>query len=177
MIFSLIICNTISIFAFDFTWDLGGIGFESMYDINNEEYAFGLNLRMLNLFLDNEKSSIGLQIVPISYSYSKYYNGHVVSFANIILYWNLLPFFYEYNAGISYRFGPFVSVSPLNFTNFHFGECIINTGLIITAFEIFDIEIGYKYLNNNDRHSVYINLNTRFVGFLVFAMFGASIFK
>ena len=130
---------------------------------------FDFNLKFLNFFFD--LLIVGTEIIPVEYNYSKFYDGHRVSFLNTKLYVNLL-FNNEYNFMFGdvcdknrLILGPFIAVSPLNIPNYHLDNYIVDVGLKFAyaeplATSLLNIEIGSKYLKHDHKRSFFINVSS-----------------
>ena len=124
---------------------------------------FCFNIKMFDQFFQAPVLPLVLEIIPAAYSYSKFYDNHLISLLNTKLsFGGLGPRrgFLDFSVIL----GPFVSISPLNFPNYHADNYILDTGLRFAfmddAATFFDLEIGYKYYKQNRDHAIYINLST-----------------
>jgi len=124
---------------------------------------FCFNIKMFDQFFQAPVLPLVLEIVPATYSYSKFYDGHIVSFLSAKLSrGGLGPRRGFLDFGII--LGPFISISPLIFPEYNSDNYIFDAGLRFAWIDdiatFFDLEIGYKYYKQNRDHAIYINLST-----------------
>jgi len=164
----------------EFTWNFCSMGAGTIYS------DFDFNLKALNFFFQPEfystdivfKSPFGVEIVPITYDYSKFYGGNIVSFMSAKLYLNLMPEqYHSYKGGPNVYdiIGPFVSVRALNNFPFRSDNYIIDAGLKFTAttdmLTLVDIEIGSKYFRKTREQTIFINASVSIlIPFVFFAL-------
>ena len=149
----------------NFVWGIGEIGVGA---INSK---FDFNLKIFDLFFQHDISPLGLEIIPITYNYSKFYDGHMVSFLNTKLYFRFLSTNLgecSGHGGLASIMSPFVSASALTISNNSSYNYIMDAGLKIAFFgvecdrsySILNIELGYKYLKQNHEKIFFINLSS-----------------
>ena len=124
---------------------------------------FHFNIKMFDQFFQAPVLPLVLEIIPAAYSYSNFYDGHLVSFLNTKLsFGGLGPRHGFLDFGV--LLGPFISISPLNFPDYRAGNYILDAGLRFAFMDdraaLFDLEIAYKYFKQKDDHAIYINLST-----------------
>jgi hypothetical protein len=150
------------IFSVDFGFGTvgGGINYSNGNKLQGE---FDFNL--LNFYMENNPTGLGIQIIPAEYKYSNIFDGHFVGFFNPTVYWNVFGIlFKEKEYGLDYTiFGPFVNINWFNIINFGkvaFDETVFEAGirfrLKIPLMDIFCVESGYRYFNN--RHNYFIRI-------------------
>ena len=156
-------------FIFGFDTGILGIGFS--YTIENN-FAFEFTANLANFYIENTTTCIGIEFIPLNYSYSSHSKEHILSFTKFYLYWNIYELLTKNHPykGILWldggnndrgTFGPFFSIQAINLTNFeNFNTNICySAGIRITKKSLFkdsniisiyssNMEIGYKYLNN-----------------------------
>jgi hypothetical protein len=146
-----------------FKWDVGGAGIGYIYS------DFDFNYKLFDLFFEHELSPFGLEIIPIIYDYSKFYDGHIVSFFNAKLYFTFFSNLglkpsdediYVYDNSHKHIWSPFISIRVLNIPDYHSYNYIIDAGLKFAFLRACDIEIGSKYFKKDRNHTIYINLST-----------------
>jgi hypothetical protein len=124
---------------------------------------FHFNIKMLDQFFHAPALPLVLEIIPATYSYSKFYDGHLVSFLTTKLSFGGLDMRGRFLT-LSAIFGPFISISPLNFPNYRPDNYILDSGLRFAMMDkhatLLDLEIGSKYFKQNRNHTIYINLST-----------------
>jgi len=124
---------------------------------------FYFNLKMYNQFFQATALPLVLEIIPATYSYSKFYDGPILSFLSTKLSLGSLDSRGSF-LSISVIFGPFISISPLNFPNYRPDNYILDSGLRFAVLDkhstLIDLEIGSKYFKQNRNHTIYISLST-----------------
>ena len=148
----------------NFVWSFGEIG------IGAVDSEFDFNFKLFNLFLRHELSPFGLEIIPVTYNHSNFYDGRIVSFLNTKVY--LSPgsrFADEHSRGAPFGgiISPFIGVRALNIPNFHSYNYIIDVGLKWALYfghgavlNFFNLEVGYEYFKQNREHTAFISLST-----------------
>ena len=177
-------------YFFGFDTGILGIGFSYAPENN---FAFDFSANLLNIYMEDTTSFIGIEFTPLNYSYSSHTNEHVLSFTKLYIYWNVYEFltrnhpykgilWFDGDSNDRRVFGPFFSIQTSNFSNFE----NFNTNVCYSAgiklskkslfgnsnvFSIFssNVEIGYRY--NNERHSVYFNIGLSPAGIVLTPVF------
>jgi hypothetical protein len=161
-------------------FDIGALGVGTSHIRN--KFNFDLNANLFNLHIENSTTNVGIEFIPINYSYSISNNKHLLSFSTLYLYWNLYDFFRKNNSidfDYKYIFGPFFSIRTFHINNFEYfsNDIIIYAGLkytrswigaigakkMLVAFP--NIEAGYKYFNDN--HSIYVTISFSHTGIIL----------
>ena len=159
----------------NFIIGIGEIGAGTIYS------DFNFNLRILDLFIQHEISPFALEIIPVEYNYSNFYDGHILSFLNTKLYFSSLSFGlgHHHSGGrsiyipIAFIASPFVSVRALNIPNFNSYNYIIDAGFKFAvfvaannfAYSIINLEIGSKYFKQTKEHTIFISLSSSLIPF------------
>jgi hypothetical protein len=132
--------------------------------------------------MEDINSNIGIEFSPFN-GWFNINSDSLMSFLNTGIHYNLYNIWNESEAersGSNYVFiGPFVSLNYLqlrDYSEFSFKDFQINSGIKIMAminffepdenkgglplgFQIFNIELGYRFRNNNE-HRFYFSINT-----------------
>jgi hypothetical protein len=157
--------------------DFGSIGGGINY--STEKHIKGhFTIDIGDIYYENKITGLGLEIIPINYTYSKIYEDHLMSFLNFNIFWNILEFPLKINKGeYGNIIGPFFSINYLNLINFNslsFDNVIYTYGLRITlkqGLEYYDtifghtrtllsIEGGYKNINRS--HNIFLTIKFGF---------------
>ena len=168
-------------FKFIKGFDTGILSFGISYGTGNT-FAYDLNANLINIYIENVKTGLGIEFIPINYSYSINANKHLLSFSKLYLYWNMdtvlgINIDAGHDGGTTLIFGPFFSIQTLNlvnFENFNF-NISYSAGIKFTRKETghinwgqgdprkfrtssmsSNIELGYNYSSN--RHSIYFTI-------------------
>jgi hypothetical protein len=163
----------------DFAFNLANIGWGM--DIGNTKYH-QINLNFCNLFMEDINSNIGIEFSPFN-GWFNINSDSLMSFLNIGFHYNLSNHWNESESersGSNYIFiGPFVSLNYLqlrDYNEFSFNDFQVNSGIKFLAminffepsegkgglplgFQMFNIELGYRFRNNNE-HRFYFSINT-----------------
>ena len=154
-----------------FAWDLNYSG--------NKIFTNGLSVGLLDCYIEEAKTGIGFEIIPIQYQYLQ--KKHIGTILHFTIYWNILNLFIRDNNyhGDDYSIiGPFVSMDYPNwiFTdNFTFKNYLLTIGFRYTLrpvshglyVPIASIEGGYRNLNGTNNY--YLNVRIHF--FSILALF------
>ena len=137
---------------------------------------FDFNFKLFNLFFQHEMSPFALEIIPVTYNNSDFYDGSIVSFLNTKLYLSFLSAGLGQNTShsksvfipLGFIASPFASVRALNIPNFHSYNYIIDAGFKVTVFlfdyhlmvSVLNIEFGRKYFKQNRKWESFINISS-----------------
>jgi hypothetical protein len=159
---------------FDFSWNLGTLGWGLNYSSNDDD-NFELNGTLFNFILEQKEINIDFEFSPLKYWYlfkfqnepETKYNGERLSFINANMYWYLI-------GNKSVLLGPFVSINYL-FVNalngINMNEYIFGTGLRFSwrpgsivktnnyNDQLLSTEIGYRNTNGNNKFYFSINID------------------
>ena len=162
---------------FIFSFDFGTIGYNIFLSGSSDIH---LNISSINLSVESNTSGIGIEFIPINYSYSLLNYIHTFNLSAIGIYWDFDKIYrrlkgydtdeWEWEWDRSFG-GPFVSIQPLNTNNFkdyNFNKDIIISAGLKFAVRVSDwglknmtcawnSEVGYRYYNG--MHGVFIATN------------------
>jgi hypothetical protein len=150
--------------GFEFGIDYGSLTVGMNVFPNESSFEFSAGL--LNLFIEHDRTNMGLEITPLKYVLNSIDEKNIeenLYFLNGNLYWN--PFDIKHII-----LGPFVSINYLsieNWTKMSTSDYIFSSGLrflLTSPFKdwkapsrIIGSEIGYRIISG--RHSFYFNIN------------------
>ena len=190
LVFFLIYISCSNIFANDsnknefiFSYDFLIAGFSGSR-ISNGKNNFDLNLNIVNLYLENNTTCLGIRFIPANYSYYFYDNEHIFNISIITFYWNLFEFIIRMDSSGSgydrHIFGPFFSINPLsinsagnliNGISYSAGLkfTLMHNGMSSRKVHIFpNVEIGY--INNNGNHGMFFMVNIAALPVILFPL-------
>jgi hypothetical protein len=139
---------------FIFGFDSGILSFGISYGTGNT-LVFDFNANLANFYFENIPTGLGIEFLPINYSYSINTNEHTLSFSKLYLYWNLDEILGLNTAsgndyGEKIIWGPFFSIQTLNLNNFE----SFNTNI--------SYSVGVKFARKEyDDHDYYVTKKTR----------------
>jgi hypothetical protein len=163
IIFADIFCK---VYAQEFEFKLNYGNFGGGMNVFPDENNFELSASLLNIFIEHNKTNIGLEVTPLKYIANAINTQELdqgLYFLNGKLYWN--PFDIK-----NIILGPFVSINYLkleNWSGFNTGGYLFDSGLEFLLktyiedwkypFHIIGTEIGYR--NISGRSGFYFNVN------------------
>ena len=119
------------------------------------------NLKIFDQFFQHRELPFVFEIIPVTYNYSGFYDGHMVSLINAKL--SLGDISTRGFLAIGIIIGPFISISPLNFPDYKPANYILDAGLRFAVLDnrlgtFIDLEIGSRYYEQN--RNIYMNIST-----------------
>ena len=162
---------------FDFAFNFSNIGWGM--DIGDDNYH-QINFNFCNFFIENINSNIGIEFSPF-HSWFNANSTSVINFLNLSVHYNVSNYWNKSEkTGSNYMLvGPFIALNYMqleNFNKFTFDKFQVNSGVKLmvmidlseftdkkgglpAGIQIFNIELGYRFRNNNE-HRFYFSLNT-----------------